>query len=113
MGLFDILEPTFLKESSDLEDQIHQLTEILPKASPYVQEVIRQDLKLLEAGFYGENQIVFELKNSHLPIYVLRDLYIEHGDLSAQIDFMVIAPKCTYLLECKNLFGNIEINKNR
>lgn len=112
MGLFDILEPTFLKESSDLEDQIHQLTEILPKASPYVQEVIRQDLKLLEAGFYGENQIVFELKNSHLPIYVLRDLYIEHGDLSAQIDFMVIAPKCTYLLECKNLFGNIEINKN-
>ena len=110
MGLFQRIEPTFIKESSNLEDQIEKLREILPKASPSVQKAIEKDLKILEAGLAGEKKIIFELKNSHLPIYVLHDIYLKYGELSAQIDFMVIAPKHIYILECKNLIGNIEIN---
>jgi hypothetical protein len=37
---------------------------------------------------------------------------LEHGDLSAQIDYVIITRKHIYVIECKNLFGNIEINSN-
>lgn len=110
MALFQTLQPTVLKEDSSIQKQIDDLKEILPKASKPVQEAIQQDISLLEAGLYGENKILFELKNSHIPMYVLHDLYLKHGDLSAQIDFLVICQRCTYVIECKNLFGNIEIN---
>ena len=42
-------------------------------------------------------------------MYVLHDLNISHGDLSAQIDFIVVTRKFIYIIECKNLLGNIEI----
>ena len=110
MALFQTLQPTVLKEDSSIQKQIEDLKEILPKASKPVQDVIQQDISLLEAGLYGENKIMFELKNSHVPMYVLHDLFLKHGELTAQIDFLVICPRCTYVIECKNLFGNIEIN---
>lgn len=110
MALFQSLEPTVLKESSSTVSQIEKLKDILPKASAPVQEAISQDISLLEMGLYGENKILFELKNSHIPMYILHDIYLSKNGLSAQIDFLVICPKCTYIIECKNLFGNIEIN---
>ncbi|MBR4878736.1 MAG: NERD domain-containing protein, partial [Clostridia bacterium] len=53
---------------------------------------------------------IFELKNSHIPMYILRDIYIEYEDYKAQIDFIVVTKKLTFIIECKNLYGNIEID---
>ena len=54
--------------------------------------------------------IAFELRNSHVPMYILHDIYLEDGDLSAQIDYLVFTKKICFVIECKNLFGDIEIN---
>jgi len=51
-----------------------------------------------------------ELQNSYLPIIVLHDLRLEHGGLSAQIDYLIITTKFCLIVECKNLFGNLEVN---
>ncbi len=110
MSFFQTLSPTILKESKSTALQIEKLKEILPKASAPVQEVIAQDISLLEMGLYGENKILFELTNSHIPMFILHDVFLEKDGLTAQIDFMVICQKCVYVIECKNLFGNIEIN---
>ena len=113
MGLFDKLnEPIFLKESSDALRQLEVLKNLESKLSPEGQALIRQDIRSLEYGIWGENNIEFELRNSHMPMYILRDLYIEDGDLSAQIDYMVFTRKLCFIIECKNLYGDIEINKN-
>ncbi len=61
-------------------------------------------------GKIGEDNISFELKNSGMDMYVLHDIYLEYGDLSAQIDYIVITRKITYIIECKNLIGDIEID---
>ena len=46
-----------------------------------------------------------------MDLVVLHDLYIETNDgLNAQIDYLVITPFVNVFIECKNLFGNIEIN---
>ncbi len=52
-----------------------------------------------------------ELKNSHMDMFVLQDLYLEHAGLTAQIDFLIITPRRFFVLECKNLYGNIEVNE--
>lgn len=45
-----------------------------------------------------------------MPMYIMHDLFFKDNDLTTQIDFLVITRKCTIVIECKNLFGNIEIN---
>lgn len=111
MSIFNKMkEPVSLKESSDAQRQLAMLKELEPKLSPEGQKKIRQDIKYLEYGIMGENQIAYELKNSHMPMYILHDIYLEAGDLSAQIDYIVVTRKICFLIECKNLFGNIEIN---
>lgn len=111
MNIFNKMkEPIFLKESSDAQRQLAVLKELEPLLSPEGQKKIRQDIKYLEYGILGENQIAYELKNSHMPMYILHDIYLETGELSAQIDYIVVTRKMCFLIECKNLFGNIEIN---
>ena len=111
MGLFDkIKEPVFLKEHSSAEQDLTALQELAKTATGDIATKIQQNIKSVNAGLFGENNIIFELKNSHMPMCVLRDLYLEHNGLSAQIDFLIITRKRIFVVECKNLYGNIEIN---
>lgn len=113
MGLFSSKkEPVVVKETSAAKQQIQALEELLLTASDDIKSQIEQDMKLLSSGIYGEDQILFELKNSHMPMYVLHDLYLEDEGLTAQIDFLIITEKANFVVECKNLIGNIEINNN-
>lgn len=111
MNFFNKLkEPVFLKESSDAQRQMTVLKALEPRLSLEGKKILLQDIKYLEYGIRGEEQIAYELKNSHMPMYVLHDVYLETDDLSAQIDYIVVTRKICFLIECKNLFGNIEIN---
>lgn len=110
MGFFDkITGPVFMKEDSEAEKQLEALKEIQSQLSEE-NEMLEREIKLVEAGIYGEKQIKFELENSHIPMYILHDLYLVHNGLSAQIDYLVITKKHIYVMECKNLYGNIEID---
>lgn len=113
MGLFDrIKEPVFLKETSSAALQLARLQELAAEAPFELRGRIEQEIKLLRAGRYGEETIAFELRNSHIPMMVLHDLYLECGELSAQIDYLIVTRKRIFLIECKNLIGDIEINNN-
>jgi len=102
--------PIFLKETSDATELIKQLEALLPQASGDVKEDIEKQIKVTTYGEIGENNVAFELKNSGMDMYILRDIYLEHGELSAQIDYLIITRKHVYIIECKNLIGNIEID---
>lgn len=113
MGLFNKqTEPVFLKEISLAEKFLAELKELKPLLNSAGQEIVEQDIKYVEYGIAGEKNIEFELKNSHMPIYVLHDIYLKCDELSAQIDYLVFTPKICFIIECKNLYGNIEINNN-
>lgn len=45
-------------------------------------------------------------------MYILHDIYLENGDLSAQIEYIVFTKKICFVIECKNLYGDIEINSS-
>ena len=111
MGFFDkgLKEPVFLKEDSYAQQQLEQL-EALHTDDAELRKKIDKDIKMLKYGIVGEEQIAFELRNSHIPMYILHDLYLEHDGLTAQLDYVLITKGKTFILECKNLYGNIEIN---
>lgn len=113
MNLFNKMsEPIFLKESSTAKSQLENLKELRNKLNEDGQKIIDKDIKALEYGILGEANIAFELKHSHIPMYILHDIYIEHNDLSAQIDYILVTRQLCFILECKNLYGNIEIDRD-
>lgn len=111
MGLFSKPEVVIAKESSNAKEYLQQLEELAEKATGENAKRIAKEIAVVKAGIIGEENILFELKNSGMDMVVLHDLYIEsESGASAQIDFLVLTPKINFVLECKNLFGNIEIN---
>ena len=111
MELFNRFRDTvFLKEDSDLERQLKDLKELRNKLDNT--EQIDKDIKLLEYGIAGEKEIAFELKNANIGMYVLHDVTFEYAGNKAQIDYLVITRGYSYLIECKNLIGNITVDNN-
>jgi len=122
MGVFDsfkemvtqkpvhLKKPDFYKADSDAHKQLERLKELQATAPDGVKQQIERDIKLLAYGIAGEEAVAFELNNSYLPIIVLHDLRLEHEGLSAQIDYLIITTKFCLIVECKNLFGNLEVN---
>lgn len=113
MSLFNNSEVIILKESSDAKQYLEKLQSIRMTVmdNSRVADKIDKEIAIAEAGIYGEESILFELKNSGMNLVVIHDLYIETEDgRSAQIDYFVITPYMNVIIECKNLFGNLEIN---
>ena len=122
MGVFDsfkelvtqkpvgLKKPHFYKADSDAKKQLERLQQLYTTAPDRVKPQIERDMKLLAYGIAGEESVAFELNNSYLPIIVLHDLRLEHEGLSAQIDYLIITTKFCLIVECKNLFGNLEVN---
>ena len=113
MGLFEKAEVIILKESSDAKAYLEKL-EGLKKTicqNDELEQKLEREIAITKAGIIGEDQILFELKNSGMNLVVLHDIYLEDPNGNgAQIDFLVITPQMNVIIECKNLFGNIEIN---
>lgn len=111
MGLFQKkIGTVFLKEESDAEEFVEKMKELSANASGDLKDEIEKQIKIANYGLQGEKSIAFELRNSGLDMYVLHDIYLEAGELSAQIDYLLVTRKHIYVLECKNLIGNIEVD---
>lgn len=111
MGLFTKkIGPVFLKDSSASTEFIAKMEQLQKQATGELAIKIEQQINIAKYGELGENNIAFELKNSGMDMYILHDICLTTGDLSAQIDYLVITRKRMYVLECKNLIGNIEID---
>lgn len=111
MGIFTKnIDPVFLKDTSDTDAYITKLQDLLAQAQAEKISLIQKQINIANAGKYGEANIAFELKNSGMDMYILHDIYLECGGLSAQIDYLVVTRKHIYIIECKNLIGNIEID---
>lgn len=111
MGLFDKLrEPIVLKENSDAKASFEQLDNFFKIAPESIRERIEEDKKLLYYGIKGEEALMFELRNSHMPMYILHDVCFVENGLKTQIDYIVVTRKLVLIIECKNLYGNISID---
>lgn len=113
MSLFAKPEVIILKESSDAKEYLAKLEELQStvKKGSQLYKKIDKEISIVKAGIIGEENILFELKNSGMDLVVLHDICLVNQDGNyAQIDFLVQTPYVRVLIECKNLIGDIEIN---
>ncbi|MDM5333990.1 NERD domain-containing protein [Ureibacillus composti] len=101
-----------LKESTEVPATIDELKNQLNTVPGEDSKKLQLQIKLLEYGAIGEKRVLFELLNSFVPMYILHDLRIEHEELKAQYDFVIITRKYRLVIEVKNYYGNILVNKN-
>ena len=109
LGLFVDNKCEIIKGDSELEKQIEALGK-LEKEYPDNLDIHYERINC-EKGLKGENEFLFQLKNSGLGMSVLHDVTMEYEELKAQIDFIVITQGYTYFVECKNLKGDIKVNE--
>lgn len=113
MGLFTkSIGPVFLKSSNQATEYINKLKDLQAKCTGDLEDEIEKQIAIAEYGIKGEETIAFELKNSGMDMYILQDISLEHEGLSAQIDYLIVTRKRVYILECKNLIGDIEVNSS-
>lgn len=104
----DFRDTIFKKEDSNLQQEIDRLKKLRNDSN---KNKIDYDIKLLEIGLQGEKQIEYELRNTNIGMYVLHDVTFEYDGQKAQIDYIIITKAYTYFVECKNLIGNVYVNK--
>lgn len=76
------------------------------------EELNKTKIIKLKSGILGEQRVLYNLLNSNIPMYILHDLQLSCDDLKAQIDFIIVTKRSVYLLESKNLYGNLDIEKD-
>lgn len=109
MELFNRFNETiFLKTDSDLEKQLIDLKSI--RNNILNKEEVDRDIRLLEYGIQGEKNIEYELKNANIGMYVIHDVTYEYNGNKAQIDYLIFTKGNYYIIECKNLLGNITVD---
>lgn len=108
----DTFKDTILYYSGNtLENKIKVLENKLKNTkSKEEKSYLYEEIQKYKYGIQGENKILYELKNSHIPMYILHDINLEYKDYKAQIDFIILTKKNYYIIECKNLYGNISID---
>ena len=99
----------FYKKDSELEYQKKAL-EALETEFPN-NRLIKNQLKICNLELKAERVIARELKHSNLGMYVIQDLNLVYRDVKIQIDYIVITPGFIYLIEYKNISGNISVNE--
>ena len=65
MGLFSKPEVVIARESTNAKMYLEKLEELLPEAEDEVKEKIQREIAVTKAGIAGEENILFELKNSN------------------------------------------------
>lgn len=108
----DTFKDTILYYSGNtLENKIKVLENKLKNVKSKQEKLyLYEEIQKYKYGIQGENKILYELKNSHIPMYILHDINLEYKDYKAQIDFIILTKKNYYIIECKNLYGNISID---
>lgn len=110
MGLLGNAKTLILKKGSRAQEQLQALEALQGTLNDQGEKALSNDIRLLKTGIIGENRILYELENSHMDMIVLQDMFLEHEGLRAQIDFLVLTRQRNFVIECKNLYGDIEIN---
>lgn len=111
LGYGEIKGPEFTKDFS-VEDntQLNTLTSLLDQVNDDSRIKVEKEILNVKSGLSGERNVYYELKNSRLPIVCLHDIRLEHNNLEAQFDFIIIASEFILVLETKKLFGNINVD---
>lgn len=80
---YDFSDPVVIKDSTVIKRQLEEMALFSNELSEKGQALIDIDIKIVQAGNSGEDSLLYELRNSHLPILIMRDLQLSFKGLDA------------------------------
>lgn len=107
-----------IKPADDKKHQLDELQGLLsfPGASAATKKRIEQEIRNIQAGVRGEDEAAYEMKvhyGESKNWMVIHDLRIEHGDLVAQIDHLIINRFLEiWVCESKHFSEGVAINEH-
>lgn len=108
MGLFQRFNrPIILKTSNYLQEEYEYVKELYNKTNNVK---LKNKLKQLEYQVECEKNIIEELSNSLIPMYIIHDVNLDYLGFKRRINYIVITKHKVYVIEASELFGNIKIN---
>ncbi len=76
----------------------------------YESDRTQYNINCLKKGQYGESKILYTLLHmQNVPMYIIYDIRLQYRDFKAQIDFIVVTKRMIYIIEAKDLNGNLDI----
>ena len=103
--------PVFLNED-DSTKRLEVLNDLLKRVGDDQREAVENEIRLIEIGKKGEENVIYELKHSKENMLILHDITLMDSYKDSQIDFLLITRKAIIVLETKKLSGDIEINSD-
>ena len=110
---YELNEPVVLVDNGNINNLISKLEYLKTqyKDIPEVVNWIDKDINNYQSGKKGEDNVMYALKTSYIPMYIMRNMYFKYrDDDSCQVDFIVITRKLILITECKNYSKNIRID---
>lgn len=110
----EIKQPIVHKNISENPILLENLKSLAVSSHPSMElKKVENHLKLFSIGHAGEKSVMFELKNSMVPMLILHDIYLDFENYQVQMDFVIVTPKFILVLEVKKLFGDILVTAHR
>jgi hypothetical protein len=106
-----------IKQADDKQSDLSILKKLLahPNTDEATRKRIEQEIRNIQAGIRGEEESAYEMKvhrGESKNWMIIHDLRIEHGDLVAQIDHLIINRWLEmWVCESKHFSKGIEINE--
>ena len=97
-------KPKILKNTSYWEDELKRLEGLMAKGEDVVAEYERANTNAL-----GERRIMEALHTLDMPMHILRDVNINYDGKASRVNYMVFTRKMAFVIECDDIYGNIEI----
>ena len=117
MGLLDFLKRESIDGVEVRKDisykELETLNSYLDKVGEDQVDVINSQIARVKAGLNGEEKVMYELKHLKCKAIIIHDLTLfDKNAQKSQMDFVILTPKCGFVIESKSLNGNININSD-
>lgn len=108
-GKEEITSPVVIKDFNENPYNLTRLLELKEKVKGDKSKHIAREEYSIKQSVLGEKNVIFELKNSDIPMLILHDIRLKIKDYYAVFDFILITKKKIYILKTKKLTGDITI----
>jgi len=108
-GKEEITSPIVIKDFNENPYNLTRLLELKEKVKGDKSKHIAREEYSIKQSLLGEKNVIFELKNSDVPMLILHDIRLKIKDYYAVFDFILITKKKIYILKTKKLTGDITI----
>lgn len=108
-GKEEITSPIVIKDFNENPYNLTRLLELKEKVKGDKSKHIAREEYSIKQSIMGEKNVIFELKNSDIPMLILHDIRLKIKDYYAVFDFILITKKKIYILKTKKLTGDITI----